>query len=183
MAGRRRQKGSQDGMTLIELLLAMAMLATGMVGVLALLVASIGGNGRNKMDAAGTLLAQMVTDKIVSRPAHVITPVTVQDCNPAGPTTWTVATATGGANLVNATGAINWGDDYAGVPDNYKMQYVSCGANGEQTTYELRWNVQVVNGYSKMVTVGARALGAQNADGVGLLYFARPVTLRTIISD
>jgi type II secretory pathway pseudopilin PulG len=174
--GKRSQ--AQGGMTLVELMVAIAMFATGLIGVLALMVAAISGNGRNKMDTSATMLAQMVADKIAAQPsAGGAFPLV--DCNPGGATTWTIATTAGGANL-DGNGDINWLDTYASVPANYKMLFVTCGANNDQITYEVRWNVQSVGGFSRMISVGARPTGAVTDN---TLRFARPVTLRTTVTS
>ncbi len=184
----KRNRKAERGMTLIELMLAITMLAVGLIGVLALILAGIGGNSRNKLDTSGTMLAQMVMDKIVAQPALAGTPFDISDCNPAGAATWTIATAGAaspgnGATLDGATGAIDFSTAYAGIPDGYKMKFVSCGIQGQQITYEVRWNIQTVDAFSKMVTVGARPLGAQTTTGTMLRFFSRPVTLRTIVSS
>src|SRR5204862_2168851 len=67
------------------------------------------GNGRSKGDTAGTMLAQTILEQIAAQPASSAANLSVTDCNAAGATTWTVATAAGGAAL-NSTGQI----DFAG---------------------------------------------------------------------
>ncbi len=185
MATRKAKR--EQGMTLIELMLAISMLAVGLIGVLALLLAAIGGNTRNKLDTSGTMLAQMVIDKIAAQPASLGANMNIQDCNPAGGTIWAIATASaaspGNGATLDGNGNIDFTTTYASVPLGYKMAYVTCGANGQQITYEVRWNIQTVNGWSKLITVGARALGAQTNTQTMLRFFAPPVNLRTIVSS
>jgi hypothetical protein len=81
---------------------------------------------------------------------------------------------------------IDWTQTYAAVPAGYKMQYVACGNNGRQETYDVRWNLVTMSVFSRMVLIAARpaptptagVAGAQQAD-FGL-RFVNPVTLRTI---
>ena len=182
------RKQRQAGMTLIELMLAIAILAVGLVGVLALILTAISGNNRNKMDSSATLLGQMVMEKIAAQPALAGAGFDIEDCKPVTPNTWHIATASAaapgaGAGRVAATGDIDWTATYASVTADYKMKYVTCGANDQQATYEVRWNIQTVNGFSKMITVGARPLGAQSSGGASIRMFAPPVLLRTIVSN
>jgi hypothetical protein len=59
------------------------------------------------------------------------------------------------------------------------MQYVDCDPNGQQTTYDVRWNVISVTANStRLITASARRLGTLSTGGG--LYFALPVTLRTV---
>ncbi len=180
------KRNRQRGMTLLELMLALTMLVVGLIGVLGLITTAISSNNRNKLDTGGTMLAQTVLEKIAAQPANSVTPIPFQDCNPVAPTVWQMQTAAGAApgagSGLNANGNIDWTTAYAAVPDGYKMAFVSCGARGQQATYEVRWNIQTVNAFSKMITVGARPAGMRTPSGTMLRFFARPVTLRTIVS-
>lgn len=176
-----KRNGSR-GMSLIELMIAMVILVVGMTAILGLIITAMTNNNRVKQDTGGTLVAQMVIETITAQPANGN--VTITDC---GGNNWVIST-TGGAGgglgaQLTATGTVNFaGQTYAVVPNNYKMQYRSCGAAGTQTTYDVRWNVQTIDQFSKMVTVSARPSGAQGTDNTaaGMRMFERPVTLRTI---
>ncbi len=181
------KRNRQQGMTLIELMIAMTMFVVGLIGVLALITTAISGNGRNKLDTTATLLAQDVLEQMSARLAGPGGPITMQDCNPGGATTWTIQTTAAGAPgagaaLESSTGNIDWSVAYGSVPTGYKMRYVACGANGQQASFEVRWNVRTVNGYSNLITVSARPWGAQSSSGSYVRFFARPATLRTIVS-
>src|SRR5438034_9337128 len=112
-------------------------------------------------------------EQIAAQPASSAANLSVTDCNAAGATTWTVATAAGGAAL-NSTGQIDFaGQTYAAAPPNYKMQFVACGNNGRQATYDVRWNIQ--NGtkdttnatvQTSLITVSAQPLPAGTATGI-----------------
>jgi Tfp pilus assembly protein PilV len=174
-------------MSLIELMIAMTMLVVGLIGVLALITTAISGNNRNKMDTSATMLAQMVLETIAAQPANLGTTVNITDCNPGTPNTWGIATATanppGNGPAVDASsGGIDWTVGYSTIATGYKMRYVTCGANGQNVTYDVRWNIQTVNNFSKMITVSARALGARTYSGTMLRFFSPPVTVRTIVS-
>src|SRR5215470_12868634 len=174
----------QRGSMLIEVLIAMVVLAIGLGGLVPLLVASMHSNNRSGTDTTSTMLAEHVLEQITAQPADSVTTLDVIDC--AG-TDWTIATVgatvnggSGGGNGGNganltSSGYVDWTQDYGSVPSNYKMKYVSCGDGGRQNTYEVRWDVITMSSYTRMVVISARPVGAQS----GMRYVI-PVNLRTI---
>lgn len=198
MESRAYARRSQAGMSLVELMIAMLVLAIGLAGVLLMITAGIASNNRNKHDTTGTTVSQMVLEQIISRPATTSPIVQLQDCRPAaqgGPQTHNINTA--GAAPVNGAGApllaagqaafnerdIDWTVNAAAVPAGYSMMYFTCGTFGREATYEVRWNVINVPPQgggpviTKLVTVSSRKSGATTAD---IRTFAPPVTLRSL---
>ena len=187
----KQSRRQQAGLSMIELLIAMLVLMIGLMGSMVLVRTAIVNNNRNKLDTTATALAQMVLEQINSRPANVNTNITILDCtgtpvtiNPTG-----AAAPGAGATLIQAgfnAGNIDFSQDFTAVPAGYAMQYVTCGpapgapgaAAGPQVTYEVRWNVTTMTGFTKLVTVSARKRIATNTGA--LPYFAVPVTLRGI---
>jgi len=192
-------KKTQAGFSLVELLIAMFVMAVGLSAIAILFTTAIASNQRNKVNTTATMLAQTVLDQIAAKPAKDANTVTITDCTGAAKT---IATASGaapngaGATLVAATGPggypvagdIDYTQAFAGVPANYSMLYTDCGnagAAGTALTYEVRWNVMAMPAamgattatFVKVVTVTAR----QRSAGTSLAFFARPVTLRTIV--
>lgn len=176
---------TERGMTLLELMIAMLVLAIGLGGIMTLLATAIASDNRNNRDTTATLLAQMVTEQISAQHVYTNTPINIIDCaqNP-----WTIATApgavgTGNGATLTASGTINFTQASAGlIASGYAMSYVDCSAaGGVQTTYDVRWNVMSVstNTSSRMITAAARPLSS-NAKGLGGLFFAIPVNLRSI---
>ena len=181
-------KQTEGGFSLVELMIAITVLAIGMAGLAVLFSTAIMNNSRSKGDTSGTMLAQTVLETIAAQPANTAATFTLTDCNPSGATNWTVAT-TGtaspgsGANIDTSTNGIDFTQAYSGVPANYKMQFVACGGGGgRQTSYEVRWNIQTISANTRLITVAARPLAAASAAGNGnqALLFALPITLRTI---
>jgi prepilin-type N-terminal cleavage/methylation domain-containing protein len=174
------------GFSLIELMIAIAVLAVGMSALVGLFITAVMNNGRSKGDTTATMLAQTVLEKIAAQPASSAATFTLTDCNPSGGTNWTIATAGAaspgaGANLDSNTASIDFTQSYSAVSANYKMQFVSCGNNGRQATYDVRWNIQtIVANRTRVITVSARPQSAGNASSVSNLMFALPVTLRTV---
>jgi type IV pilus modification protein PilV len=181
----------QAGFSLVELLIAMFVMAVGLSAIAILFTTAIASNQRNKVNTTATMLAQTVLDQVAAKAANDANNVTITDCTGAAKT---IATASGaapngaGATLVAATGAggypvagdIDYTQAFAGVPANYGMLYTDCGSNGAAgtaLTYEVRWNVMAM----------PAAMGAKTSTfvkvvtGTNLAFFARPVTLRTIV--
>ena len=179
----------QAGATLVELLIAMTILAIGLGGLVNVLVLALQTNNRNSKDTSATLLAQMVLEQISAQHPNANTSISVTDC--AG-NTWTIATAGGaspngvGATLVTSSTALGYGgidqtQAYSGITAGYSMKYVDCGGvgnTGTPTTYDVRWNVMTVDAnYTRLITASARPANASELGGV---RFALPVTLRLV---
>ena len=164
----------QRGLTLIELMIAMVILAVGVVGSMALVVRAIGGDFASKQTSNSTVLAQMVTERIMAVPANNSTIVTISDCTP---TAFNVSTSVGGAALTTS------GDvDYTqAAVANYNMSYTDCDTSGRQAVYDVRWNIQVVtnSSYAKILTVSSQLKSAGN----NRMVWAPVATIRTIVGQ
>jgi Tfp pilus assembly protein PilV len=179
----RKSRQRQSGMSLIELMIALVVLVVGVLALMTLVITAIGSNNRNKLDTTGTMLGQTVLEGILARPATANGTFDVTDCNPGGAQTWHIATtganppAGAGAAIDAGTGNIDFTQAYSSVPADYGMLYVTCGAASTQATYDVRWNIQSLTGYTKLVTVSARQIGAGTG---GAAFFSPPITLRGI---
>lgn len=125
------------GMSMLELMVGMAVLAVGMTAVMALFHSAILTNNRAKVDTSATMLAQTVLEKIAAQPATQAATISLTDCG-VTPTTWVIATEGAGAfgngaNLDANSGAIDFTQSYADVAANYRMQFVGCGAGGDRS--------------------------------------------------
>jgi prepilin-type N-terminal cleavage/methylation domain-containing protein len=181
----RTERRTDRGMSLIELMIAMLVLAVGLGAVTIMLTGAMASDNKNSKDMTATLLAQMVMEQISAQHVYITTPITITDCAGTG---WTVATLPGAVNTGNGAtlksdGTIDFTQAYSTLSaSNYAMQYVDCSsAGGTQTTYEVRWNVMNIstNTSTRMITVAARVLPS-NASQMGGRIFAFPVTLRGI---
>src|SRR6266852_4133667 len=85
----RRGHRIECGISIIELLIAITVLAVGMAGLAVLFSIAIMNNSRSKGDTTGTMLAQTVLEKIAAEPANTAATFTLTDCNPSGATNWT----------------------------------------------------------------------------------------------
>jgi len=171
---------------LIELMIAMFVLATGLGALTTLIVACMTNDNRNSKDTSATLLAQKVIEELSAQNTNSTNAVILTDC--AG-NNWTIPSTQGtaapsgqGAALATSASSIYYGgidftQSIGTVPAGFSMQYVDCNANGAQTTYDVRWNVMSVTANStRLITASARQRGS-TSDG---LHYAIPVTLRAV---
>lgn len=207
----RKHTRSQSGFTLVELMIAMAVLAIGMLAAMILMVMGMQTDSSNKSDTTATVLDQEVIElystlKTYPQPTYV----TITDCALTGSNTHEAdlgqgASPTGnGATLYTSANAptsaqigdINWS---AALPTlatptqpGYAMEYQTC--SGE--IYEVRWNVMNLTpatpptgstGDLSLLTVSARQKTAVTATtsnvGNAAVLYALPVTLRTLIEE
>jgi len=188
----RRMRARQSGMTLLELMMAMVVLAIGLGALSSLFISAALSNNKNSRNTTATLLAQLVLEQISSQSPNSTATIFLTDC--AG-NTWAVATTGGaapggtGATLDTTATDYNYGgidpsQSYSAVPPatattpGYAMQYVDCGTGGTQSTYDVRWNVVNIDTYARLITVSARMVSPANKLG-GAIY-AMPVTVRGI---
>jgi len=173
----RNSARGEQGLSLIELMIALFVLAIGLLGAVPLFQIGIADNYRSRTDSTATALAQMVIDQIASIPVgSSTTSVTVTDCASNNDTINLTGSSTGtGANL--SGGNIDFTQSFSSVTSGYAMQYAVCGPD-PKTVYDVRWNVQTVpSGNAVFVVVGARA-GDSNSN---VQLYAPPVTVRTVV--
>jgi Tfp pilus assembly protein PilV len=180
------RKNPQGGSSLIELMIAMLVLAIGLGALTTLITACMVTDTRNSKDTSATLLAQKVIEELSAQNTNSTNAVTLTDC--AG-NNWTIPATQGavapagqGATLATSAsspyyGGIDFTQSAGAVPAGFSMQYVDCSVNGAQTTYDVRWNVMTVTANStRLITASARQRGSTTN---GLRY-ALPVTLRAV---
>jgi len=172
---------------LIELMISMVVLTVGLGALLILLISAMYSNKRSGNDTASTMVAEHVIEQITAEGVNSNLPLQITDCanNVLNIATQRAILGAGnsGANggngaALTANGIIDWQNQtFAAVPAGYAIRYVSCGANGRQTTYEVRWNVIQMSGNSRLTIIGARPNGSRQLGG---LKFVMPANLRTI---
>lgn len=186
MSGNKSRKRREAGLSLIELMISVTILAVGFTGLMALMMTAMESNNTNRRDTSSTTAAQTIMKTITAPPAAKDLSVSINDC--AG-NSLTVNTAVGGATL-DSSGAV---DFTQAAVTGYQANYVACGPSQEQqVTYDVRWNIQVANEVavgatnytlSKFVTVSARRMGANATNSSNGFLFSLPVTLRTLVGD
>ena len=186
----RSASSKHSGFMMIELMISMVVLSVGLGGLLILLISSMYTDKRSSSDTTATMVAEHVLEQITAQGIGANSPpnpaLTITDC--AG-NALNINTAravlgggTGGATggngaAVTPNGIIDWTQAFAAVPAGYGINYVACGANGLQTTYDVRWDVIQMSANSRLTIISARPGGSRQ---VGGLKFVVPVNLRTI---
>lgn len=192
MGKKRSRAGQQRGMGLIELLIAMFVLAVGLVGVLGIILAAMTSNSRNKSDTGATFVAQFVIEQIGA--AGTAPSLTLTDCagNAHTLTLTTAASPGAGATLYTTTTApaasltnsIDWTQSASSVTTGYQMYWATCDANNIRQTFDVRWNMtdltSAMSAQTKLITVGARPKAAQTTE---IRRFAMPATLRLVATN
>jgi len=175
----KKKMAGGRGFSLIELMLAMVVMVTAVLGGMMMVSIGMLRNNSNKIDTAGTNVAQTVLEAVASAGPNTNTTLSVTDCLQTNPATSTlhINTAAGGASLLS-TGDIDFSQNPSGLAGNYQMNYTVCGTNGLVLTYDVRWNISAVTGFGKLVTASAQQQFVANGKGIALL---RPITLRTIV--
>jgi Tfp pilus assembly protein PilV len=175
----RKGRRPDAGITMIETLMAAGILVIGSVGLLALVVADIATNNRNKIDSTQTMLAEAILEQISSTFGGITQgPGTSSLVDCAGHT-WTIdTTASGTGSSGSPLSGANIDFSQAQVT-NWSMNYVvssPCSISGAvQGTYDVRWHLdQIGTTQTYLITVAAKLLG----HGEGNEFFSLPVTLR-----
>ncbi len=183
----RRHK--QQGMSLLELMISLFILAIGLVGVLAVILAAMTNTSRNKSDTGATFAAQLVLEQISAAgssssltmtdcggTAHTLTLTASSASTGSGATLYTTSTAP----FTSQVNTIDWTQTASSVPSGYQMYWTTCDANGIKQSFDVRWNVlslTSMSGQTTLVTVGARPKAAQTTE---IRRFATPATLRLV---
>jgi type IV pilus modification protein PilV len=197
---RKQARLGESGMSMIELLIAMTVLAVGMLGAVGMILAGVQSNSRSKTDTTAVVLDQEILEMFATYKNYPTSGfVAINDCSTgatsvhnasvvqaagplgAGATLYTAATAP----LPGNVGDIDWTQPTPALATStvtgYAMQYQAC--NGD--TYEVRWNVMEVspNPSSRisLLTVSSRQTAAGATHNATL--FATPTTLKTMIEN
>lgn len=190
-------RDNERGMTMIELMIAMGVLAVGMTGAMGMILGAIASDARNKNDTAAVVLNQEILEQFAAYQNYPQAGgfITINDCSTGatqqheagaagtaaplgnGATLYTTSTAPFPSNV----GDIDWTQPAPTMATSstvgYAMRYQTCSGD----TYEVRWNVMLVDSESNIaqLTVSSRQIAAANSK-VAML-FSVPVTIRTII--
>jgi type IV pilus assembly protein PilV len=178
---RRKIRNGEQGLTLVEVMIAGFILVVGMLGFAALMATAIAANSRSRTDSTATMLSQTVMEQIAASligKGGAADPQ-VKDCTG---TNYPIEISVGGANL-DSNELIDW--TQTSVPLHYQMLYQICAsttntnANAQETTYDVRWNVTKVNNTNTFLIVA----GARPKNYVtNLRYFALPVGLKMYVT-
>lgn len=165
------------GFSLIELMIAMAVLAVGILGGIVVIAVATTNDGRSKLHTTAAAMAQGTMERIVAIPAKAVganAQTKITDC--AG-TTFTIETAVGGSPLIT-NGAFAGSIDFTQPPQqNYSMSYVTCSGGGN-VPYDVRWRIDDgPTPATQLVTVSAKPIVT---NGSAAAQFTLPSTLRQL---
>lgn len=164
------------GFSLIEVMIAMAVLVVGLLGGIVVIAVAGANDGRSKLHSTAILLAQSTMEKIAAIPQSAAGPnskTNMTDCT--GNTPYVIETAKGGSDLVT-------GEPFAGSIDfskppvtNYSMPYVMCSATGN-FGYDVRWRIDDgPTPSTQLVTVSVKPSAT-----AGATQFMLPYTIRQL---
>lgn len=173
-----RLRNRESGFSMIEVMIAMFVLAIGLAGGAVVISAAIANNGRARFDTTATALAESTMERIVAIPSRATgtaSNTSLTDCTGAN---FPISTAQGGAPLISQgpfTGSI----DFSQPPlPNYSMLYSACSASGP-IAYDVRWRIGPgPTPFTQLITVAAKNTGSTGNNASR--QFAFPATLRTI---
>jgi prepilin-type N-terminal cleavage/methylation domain-containing protein len=177
---------NERGMTMLELLIAMSILAVGMTGAMGMILAGVKSDARNKNDTAAVVLDQQIMELFATYQTYPQAgAISITDCGANVATNTHLASvigavAPGNGAVLTATGDIDWTQPapaVAGATPGYDMIYRTC--NGD--TFEVRWNVTMIDGETNIAALTVSSRQISSAGRNGTMLFSIPTTLRTII--
>ena len=162
------------GFSLIEVTIAMAVLAIGLLGGISVIAVANANDARSKLHSTTIMLAQSTMEKIAAIPTNAAnTQTTLTDCRGTPHMIETAVPAAGTGPALISSGAFAGGIDFSQPTVlNYSMVYVTCSTGGN-VGYDVRWRIDPGSTPgTQMVTVSAKPLVA-----AGATQFTLPYTL------
>ncbi|HST77789.1 MAG TPA: prepilin-type N-terminal cleavage/methylation domain-containing protein, partial [Verrucomicrobiae bacterium] len=168
----RRTISRQAGFSLLELMIAICVLAIGILGGMGVICAATASNGGSKMNTAAATLAESTMERIMAVPPNATGAAAVTNVSDCSGNAFQMNTAALGSLL---SGGPFPGIDYTQPPTaKYSMMYVTCSG----FTFDVRWRVD--NGptpSTQMITVSVKSL--RNAANPAA-SFTRKLTLHSV---
>jgi len=165
----RRKKLATDGFSLLELMIAVSVLAVGVLGGMGVICAATASNGGSKLNTAAAALAESTMERITAIPQNATgadANTSLTDCKG---NTFNMSTEPTGSS--GSSGNI----DYTQSPvANYSMLYAMCSG----LTFDVRWRIDPGPTRStQLVTVSVKSVPAPVNPAAAL---ARKFTLHTL---
>lgn len=165
------------GFSLIEVMIAMAVLAVGLLGGIVVIAVATANDGRSKLHTTAVTLASSTMERIFAVPKRAVGPAAQTKVTDCAGNTFTIETSAGGSQLIDGgafTGSVDFSQ--APVPD-YSMRYVMC-STGTGVTYDVRWRIDAgPTPSTQWVTVSAKPMVGNGATAA---QFTLPFTLHQV---
>jgi prepilin-type N-terminal cleavage/methylation domain-containing protein len=173
----RGGSGRSRGFSLIELMIAMTVLAVGLLGGIVVIAVATANDGRSKLHSTAATMAESTLEKILAIPKDAVggaAQTKLTDCNG---NTFTIETARGGSPLINS-GAFAGSVDFSRAPlADYSMRYEMC-SGGAGVAYDVRWRIDDgPTPGTQLVTVSAKPIVG---GGAAAATFTLPYTLHQL---
>ncbi len=176
----QRKNAVSCGFSLVELMIAMAVLAVGLLGGIAFIAVATSSNGRSRLSTSAATLAESTMERIVAIPQKATGAAALTTFTDCSGHSFTMNTAPGGSPLITS-GALAGSVDYSQpTVAEYSMPYVAC-PSGTGVTYDIRWRIDPgPTPSTQLVTVSVRSLSGAAAPAAQLV---RPFTLNQLRGD
>jgi prepilin-type N-terminal cleavage/methylation domain-containing protein len=162
----RSNRAAQAGFSLLEVTVAVSILAVGILGGMGVICAATASNGSSKINTAAAMVAQSTMEKILATAPGAATSIT--DC--AG-TPFPMSTALVPPPADGVTPTIDF--TQAATP-NYSMVYVACS----RLNFDVRWRIDAgPTPSTQLITVSIKSLRTDANPAAALI---RKFTLRTV---
>jgi prepilin-type N-terminal cleavage/methylation domain-containing protein len=154
------------GFSLIELMIAMAVLAVGLLGGIVVIAVATANDGRSKLHTTAVTMASSTMEKILAIPQKATGGAAQTKLTDCAGNTFTIETAVGGSV------------DFSQAPQpNYSMRYVMC-STGIGVPYDVRWSIDAgPTPSTQLVTVSAKPIVG---NGAAAALFTLPFTLHQL---
>lgn len=169
--------GTERGFSLIELMIAMGVLAAGLLGGIVVIAVATTNDGKSKLHTTAATMAQSTMEKILAIPQKATGAAAETRLTDCAGNNFMIETAQGGSPLI-ASGAFAGSVDFSQAPlPNYSMLYTMC-STGQGVAYDVRWRIDAgPTPSTQLVTVSAKpSLGTSTAAA----QFTLPLTLHQL---
>jgi prepilin-type N-terminal cleavage/methylation domain-containing protein len=172
----RGGSGRSRGFSLIELMIAMTVLAVGLLGGIVVIAVATANDGRSKLHSTAATMAESTMEKILAIPKEAVGNAAPKLTDCAG-NTFNIQTAPGGAELIDS-GAFKGSVNFSKPPvADYYMRYELC-SGGSGVAYDVRWRIDAgPTPGTQLVTVSAKPLVG---GGAAAATFTLPYTLHQV---